>query len=57
MAFFYGMAKRQIMMLADEREDHGCHICFEREPRDQPLVQRSIFREEYVECDFNPGGL
>lgn len=57
LAFFHGVAQRQVMMLADKGEDHGGHICFEREPRDQPLVQWSIFWEEHVKRDFNPGGL
>lgn len=57
MAFFDRVSKRQVVMLADEREDHCGHVRFEREPRDQPLVKRGVFGEEYVERDLDPGRL
>lgn len=45
------------MMLAYEREDHRRHVCFKREPWDEPLVQGGVLGKEHVQCHFNPGGL
>ena len=57
LSLLHGVSECQVMMLTNEREDHGGHVSFKRESRDEPLMEGCVFREEHVERDLKPGRL